>query len=468
MLNMAVVPLPPIPSLRVQESLTEELWQSTRRIWVASTGTLLKVSDDVFFGSAQLAVTTKCLFDVFKHCCNESDYVALQSATLKINIFRLCHRLLSSSACLTFEFVLDASSFLYRQQSILVVARQWLVANETLAVSSARDWLESLKQGDHNVLLSFTKRSIFRCLERLIISPEVARCFQSAGWASLQQYIGYDRSNTAQADELKHCIDFYCGTIDQQQTPKSGRTEIDPDTLTEASDVVRKARLRYPNISVRELSNLIDAGDLVRLPLHNADRSGLEYVRHFLQTELDTDSPLRLRRQTSSEPSHLLANKYLKAKILSLAFDPDDDELDDTYESSTVTMVQSEFKALSEMDALLFPVWKISPDLFKRTSRRTKERLELQERVDVDPELLEGWAVMLQRDRTRLSRLTDAFAFDGTQPVVASTKFSAAKDSTSSETPPPRSRHESDLSTNVRPRGGGTSQRSSRKAKTQR
>jgi activating signal cointegrator complex subunit 2 len=128
-----------------------------------------------------------------------------------------------------------------------------------------------------------------------------------------------------------------------------------------------------------------------------------------------------------------------KAAILSALanFDSDDDERDDTYDvadvggtvdaahtTGTIDAEAGDEKdrrgrvggddTTSDLDITLYRVWKSSPAQFARDSatRRSQPRDALKRGTGMTDEAIEGWAVMLQRDAKKQSRLERKVALD--------------------------------------------------------
>lgn len=130
-----------------------------------------------------------------------------------------------------------------------------------------------------------------------------------------------------------------------------------------------------------------------------------------------------------------------KAAILSAlaAFDSDDDERDDTYDvedvGGTIDNAHPDGEpgisariTQEQNDMALFTAYRSSPELFGRTFdiRRGQARTALKAETGMTDEAIEGWAIMLQRDPKRLSRLEARLgAFDGRQSELASTSYRA-------------------------------------------
>ncbi|KAH8703238.1 hypothetical protein BGW36DRAFT_369020 [Talaromyces proteolyticus] len=120
-----------------------------------------------------------------------------------------------------------------------------------------------------------------------------------------------------------------------------------------------------------------------------------------------------------------------KAAILSAlaTFDSDDDERDDTYDVADVggtvdTVVTGTDDAegerekrnrAEETDVALYRIWKSSPAQFARDSatRRSQMRTALKRETGMTDEAIEGWALMLQRDPKKQSRLESRLALAG-------------------------------------------------------
>lgn len=138
-----------------------------------------------------------------------------------------------------------------------------------------------------------------------------------------------------------------------------------------------------------------------------------------------------------------------KAAILSAlaTFDSDDDERDDTYDvddvGGTVDTSHPDGEpgpaariTMEANDMALFNAYRSSPELFGRTFdvRKGQARAALKKETGMTDEAIEGWAIMLQRDPKRRSRLeTQASAFDGRQTELASTAYRESPGGTETE-----------------------------------
>ena len=124
-----------------------------------------------------------------------------------------------------------------------------------------------------------------------------------------------------------------------------------------------------------------------------------------------------------------------KARILAAlaAFDSDDDERDDTYDTADVggtvevsgpdsmntyvgsTAINSDVggdPAQDAMDEVLFKAWKTNQSWFARDSntRKQVERAALRKTTGLTDEAIEGWAMMLSRDPRRMRKLEAKFS----------------------------------------------------------
>lgn len=139
-----------------------------------------------------------------------------------------------------------------------------------------------------------------------------------------------------------------------------------------------------------------------------------------------------------------------KAAIMSAlaAFDSDDDERDDTYDvadiggtvDNTVDTDERRQLAPASNEGALFKSWKENPELFARDSktRASNIRQQLKRETNMSDEQIEGWAIMLSKDKKQQERLqdrySDARAFTGNQRALQATKWQASASTENSET----------------------------------
>lgn len=154
---------------------------------------------------------------------------------------------------------------------------------------------------------------------------------------------------------------------------------------------------------------------------------------------------------TTNSDEHKKAKAAIMAALA--AFDSDDDERDDTYDVGDVggtvdTSMDTDSRSRAQKpseesengyEEVLFGAWRNTPQIFARDSktRISQPRQQLKRDTGMSDEQIEGWAVMLARDKTLLSRLEKkyslAFAFGGKQHKLAGTKWSASQFGTATE-----------------------------------
>lgn len=175
-------------------------------------------------------------------------------------------------------------------------------------------------------------------------------------------------------------------------------------------------------------------------------------IRHnvFDNDEFDllTVDPSRLhfgRRKTSMTAETLLNDSTScpqKEAIYSAlrAFDLDDDERDDTYDVADVAgtveyrNIEDDIEAhtdslfLSAHEETLYRAYKMNPEQFERdaTTRRSKMRESLKEKLGLTDEVVEGWALMIKRDPKLLQKLEERFERpSNVQPILVAEAWRA-------------------------------------------
>lgn len=170
--------------------------------------------------------------------------------------------------------------------------------------------------------------------------------------------------------------------------------------------------------------NDVDIAELVRSG-DDKTRKQLHFGR--ADPDLTADDVLADRSQHATN----------KAAIISALanFDSDDDERDDTYDvadvggtidavpASTDTEADAESRnrrtgPSEELDISLFKSYKSNPSLFSReaATRRSQPRATLKGETGMTDEAIEGWALMLNRDPKRLSKLEDKLSLSAGTP----------------------------------------------------
>lgn len=168
-------------------------------------------------------------------------------------------------------------------------------------------------------------------------------------------------------------------------------------------------------------------------------------------------SKIHMGRKDATIETAKNPNEHAKAKAAIMAalaaFNSDDDERDDTYDVGDVggtvdtsADIDSQPRAQKASAAtedtyeeLLFGAWRNTPEIFARDSktRLSQLRQRLKQETGMTDEQIEGWAVILGRDKALLNRLEKkyslAFAFGGQQHKLAGTKWSGSRSGTATE-----------------------------------
>ncbi|KAG9241004.1 hypothetical protein BJ878DRAFT_522912 [Calycina marina] len=151
-----------------------------------------------------------------------------------------------------------------------------------------------------------------------------------------------------------------------------------------------------------------------------------------------------------------------KAAILSAlaAFDSDDDERDDTYDTADiggrVTLEDAPTDSQDIHEETLFLAYKSSPALFGRdkSARSNPARAKLREKVGMTDSAIEGWALVLSRDSRKQRRLEAQFSqFSGQQNLLAPTSWKNSPNGSETEDLDADGRHGSDRGRGLRIRG---------------
>ncbi|PWW80540.1 hypothetical protein C7212DRAFT_274726 [Tuber magnatum] len=172
----------------------------------------------------------------------------------------------------------------------------------------------------------------------------------------------------------------------------------------------------------------------------------------FDNDELDRLDPSAITRlHQGHKTNKLTADKLLdapevpKSAIYAAlkAFDPDDDERDDTYDSADIGGTVDTSAPSGEdyfnggdregdgAEGALWSAYKSSPEVFNRDSvtRRGKARSDLRDRTNMTDEAIEGWKVMLEREPNRLRAMERKYADKRvSQNVLVKSSWSAGDD----------------------------------------
>jgi hypothetical protein len=396
---------------------------------------LLRLPDTQFFAFDQLSSTKVFVRQYFNAFCDNqgTSGSARRSSVLKSldrQIFRLCHRLLNRPAAVPFGFVLETMHIFGTAQADLVVgARAWLESSPD-ALSALQHWLVSFSSGQNQSSVCHTAAGTYKCLERLIVSDAIANCVLSSSFMDILRADAARLADSAEANDLITCLDFY-SSFGRYSSSGEEAGEPSDSFFRNKSIRIRQVRRDLPGRSFVDISEAIveNANTLGQGTGKVVDEEA-SYNRGTAFADFDMRTKLLLQslQQQGNNRDAGPASSDLKARILSLAYDPNDDELDDTYETQAMQAGQSEGimpNGTLSLDETLYPVWVKSPNLFDRKSRKDKARLELQQKLGTGPEVVEGWATMLKRDERRQHKLADQFSFRGEQVPLAQTKWSS-------------------------------------------
>lgn len=181
----------------------------------------------------------------------------------------------------------------------------------------------------------------------------------------------------------------------------------------------------------RDVPDVLEAPSIARLNIYDKD--------DFDRLQFTKDQVYQGRRMSTSADSLLKkqVSTDIKQKVLSLAYDPNDDELDDTYEQfegAAIVDIQNNDELgeaskadVPSFDNLLFATFETDPGVFDRGARKAPARQDLRARTNLSDEQIEGWKAMLDREPSRLKRLIKDNAFAGNQKDLESTWWSATE-----------------------------------------
>ena len=203
-----------------------------------------------------------------------------------------------------------------------------------------------------------------------------------------------------------------------------------------------------PDDAPYDLELLPDLGprstpDLVPQNLANID--GDDFDRLQISSQQIRRGKKALHEDINTTQGHARS----KAAILSAlaSFDSDDDERDDTYDiadiggavDNTVDTDERRQTTIDVHEGTLFKAWKQNPEIFARDSRTRASniRQQLKHETGLGDEQLEGWAIMLGKDKKMQDRLTTKYSsstsFGGQQKILESTKWQASASTENSE-----------------------------------
>lgn len=271
---------------------------------------------------------------------------------------------------------------------------------------------------------------------RMSLVTQIQDLFPDLGSGYVTRLLDFygDNPETVVAHLLDFSLPPELQSLDKSEDLSIPQSIINPDHMAPKSP---PSEIAEPDESFARKNIFDNDVDLAELAQSN-DPNARNKLRFGREDNLTADDVL-------ADRSKHAANKA--AIISALAtFDSDDDERDDTYDTAdvggTVDTVPASTDAEAEaqnrrataedLDVSLFKSYKSNPGLFARdaATRRSQPRTSLKGETGMTDEAIEGWAVMLQRDPKRLSKLEDRLALSaGTpggaiaQPELPSTSY---------------------------------------------
>ncbi|EYE97416.1 ASCC2 family CUE domain-containing protein [Aspergillus ruber CBS 135680] len=271
---------------------------------------------------------------------------------------------------------------------------------------------------------------------RMSLVTQIQDLFPDLGSGYVIRLLDYygDNPETVVAHLLDSSLPPELQSLDQTEDLFIPQSIINPDPMAPNSPPPEIAEADESFARKNIFDNDVDLAELA----HSNDPAARSKLRFGRENDLTADDIL-------ADRSKHAANKA--AIISALAtFDSDDDERDDTYDAADVggtvdtvpastdaeVEAQNRRTTAEDLDLSLFKSYRSNPGLFTRDSatRRSQPRTSLKGETGMTDEAIEGWAVMLQRDPKRLSKLEDRLALSaGTpggamaQPELAPTSY---------------------------------------------
>lgn len=183
-----------------------------------------------------------------------------------------------------------------------------------------------------------------------------------------------------------------------------------PPHLSDPNDISTPMSTQHTSV-VPERSNVFDHDEIIQ------NASKLSYGK-------STNKSQTADKLLADKSNHNASKAAILAALA--VFDSDDDERDDTYdvadvggtvdtalpgtddaEANPVRRDQNRIEDAQPNDAVLYGIWKSTPELFTRdqNTRRSQARVQLRKDTGLTDEAIEGWAVMSSRDKNKASRL---------------------------------------------------------------
>lgn len=273
---------------------------------------------------------------------------------------------------------------------------------------------------------------------RMSLVTQIQDLFPDLGSGYVVRLLDFynDNPETVVAHLLDSSLPPELQSLDKSEDLSIPQSIINPDPLAPNPTPPEIPEPEEPAYTRRNVFDKdVDIAELVR--------SGDDKARK--QLHFGRADPHRTADDVLADRSQHAANKA--AIISALAtFDSDDDERDDTYDVAdvggtidTVPETDADAEARNsraasseDLDMSLFRAYKSNPGLFARdaATRRSQPRISLKGETGMTDEAIEGWAVMLNRDPKRLSKLEDKLALSAgtpggalSQPELPSTSY---------------------------------------------
>ncbi|KAI9726869.1 MAG: hypothetical protein M1834_001469 [Cirrosporium novae-zelandiae] len=443
---------------------------------------------------------------------------------------------------------LDSLSDLYNPEyhiATMIELRKMIVANVYLALTSlARGTTPNYSMlFDH--IFDLKAQAANKQSKQLLRDSLLSDLVSSTPLLSMLQ-TSIPASSKTRAESLAKSLHAYniSAPLHQKRTQrKSHRTDkgkgraIDITNTSDADDdiysveSISQVQDLFPDLGSLFIKNLLAAynGSVEQVTAHLLDNDIPEHLQH-LDRSTNLPLPASFRRPSiPREPQHtetalpirhfaasthsfsnprsnihsskvttadaLLSDRTSapsKSSILAAlaAFDPDDDERDDTYDVEDVggtvdssipggdpdidtkrknnnnkigqqSAPNSSTATPDENETLLFQTYKATPTLFDRDSstRRSPAREKLKQQTGMTDEAIEGWALMLSRNPAQLRRMEARYStFSGHQHGLGRTRWNKIDDDNDGESNP----ESSDVPSHRGGRGGGRGRRGGR------
>lgn len=217
---------------------------------------------------------------------------------------------------------------------------------------------------------------------------------------------------------LESCLNHYGGNVEETIA------HLLDDDLPPFLRQMDKADASTAEADLRQVANP-ESADLAVERRNVYDNDAFDRLEH------DPEAVMRKGKDRKvPDATHDMA---FKNKIMSLAYDPDEDEVDDTYDEVDVKVPDQQLNEELTDDAAqgdlveqaLLLALETNEAVFGRQNRRTPARAQLRAQSKLSDEQIEGWKSMLDREPKRRAALLAKYEFSGDQETIGSTKWRA-------------------------------------------